>query len=146
MARTDQTTESEVLAGSSRVLRFAYCVLAISAGARALFQVATKFNQAPLAYGLTTIAALIYGIAFLGFGRRTPQAWRVTMAVCAIEFLGVITVGILTLIERDWFPKDTVWSDFGIGYGFTPLLLPIAGLWLLLRQETREAYGVANKS
>ena len=30
------------------------------------------------------------------------------------------------------FPDDTVWSGFGRGYGFVPLVLPIAGLrWLI---------------
>ena len=135
---------AETLAGVSRVLMFAYGVLAISAGVRAMFQVATKWSQAPLAYTLTTVAALIYGVACFGFGRRSPEIWRITFGVCSFELLGVVLVGLLTLIEPQWFPKATVWSDFGIGYGFAPLILPLVGLWWLTRPRTRAAYGLAS--
>jgi hypothetical protein len=33
------------------------------------------------------------------------------------------------------FPRATVWSHFGEGYGFVPLLLPILGLWFLRRSN-----------
>jgi hypothetical protein len=33
-----------------------------------------------------------------------------------------------------------VWSYFGVGYGFLPLLLPIVGLVWLLRPTTQAAY------
>jgi hypothetical protein len=36
------------------------------------------------------------------------------------------------------FPDATVWSDFGQGYGYVPLILPIVGLWWLLRRSNRE--------
>ncbi len=132
----------DTLNGVSRVLMFVYGVLAISAGVRAIYQVSTKWSQAPLAYTLSTAAALIYGVACVGFGRRSPAAWRVTVGVCTFELLGVLLVGLLTLIEPAWFPAATVWSQFGIGYAFAPLLLPIAGLWWLTRPPTRAAYGL----
>ncbi len=137
-----ETYNEETQAGGSRVLMFAYGVLAISAGVRALYQVFTKLSEAPLPYLLTTVAALIYGVACIGFGRKSPAAWRITLAVCSFEFLGVLSVGILTLIEPSWFPDATVWSDFGVGYGFAPLLLPIIGVWWLNRAQTRAAYGL----
>jgi hypothetical protein len=31
------------------------------------------------------------------------------------------------------FPKATVWSGYGSGYGFVPLVLPLVGLWWLRR-------------
>ena len=31
----------------------------------------------------------------------------------------------------DAFPPATVWTGFGSGYGFVPLVLPFAGLWRL---------------
>jgi hypothetical protein len=43
----------------------------------------------------------------------------------------VLLIGTLTLFDRSLFPDATVWSDFGRGYGFVPLALPILGLlWL----------------
>lgn len=137
---------NDTLNGVSRVLIFVYGVLAISAGVRAIYQVSTKWAQAPLAYTLSTAAALIYGIACVGFGRRSPTAWRITVGVCTFELLGVLIVGLLTLIESDWFPAATVWSKFGIGYGFAPLILPIAGLWWLTRPRTRAAYGLQSRT
>ena len=48
-----------------------------------------------------------------------------------IELAGVATVGTLSLVMEEWFPDASVWSGYGIGYGFVPLALPIAGLlWL----------------
>ena len=34
----------------------------------------------------------------------------------------------LSLVLRDAFPDETVWSVYGIGYGFVPLVLPVLGL------------------
>jgi hypothetical protein len=136
------SAKDDTLNGISRVLIFVYGILAISAGVRAIYQVSTKWSQAPLAYTLSTAAALIYGVACVGFGRRSPTAWRVTLGVCSFELLGVLLVGLLTLIEPAWFPAATVWSKFGIGYGFAPLILPLACLWWLSRPRTRAAYGV----
>ena len=42
-------------------------------------------------------------------------------------------VGTLSVLRPEWFPDQTVWSDYGIGYGFVPLVLPFVGLWWLLR-------------
>lgn len=40
-------------------------------------------------------------------------------------------VGLLTLADPGAFPDETVWSSFGQGYGFLPLVLPLAALaWL----------------
>ena len=40
-----------------------------------------------------------------------------------VELAGVLTVGTLSLVKRDWFPDASVWSDYGIGYGFVPAVL-----------------------
>ena len=45
--------------------------------------------------------------------------------------LGVLSVGTISILRPDDFPRATVWSGFGQGYGYVPLLLPILGLiWL----------------
>ena len=38
----------------------------------------------------------------------------------------------------DAFPDKTVWSHFGQGYGFVPLVLPVLGL-LWFRKVERDA-------
>jgi hypothetical protein len=43
----------------------------------------------------------------------------------------VIGVGTLTVIDPQAFPDETVWSDFGSGYYWVPLVLPFLGLWWL---------------
>jgi hypothetical protein len=40
----------------------------------------------------------------------------------------VLVVGTVSLVLRDAFPDETVWSAYGIGYGFVPLVLPVLGL------------------
>ena len=48
----------------------------------------------------------------------------------------------LSLVERDWFPEPSVWSDFGIGYGFVPIVLPVTAL-LWLRRQTDDRAGAS---
>ncbi len=43
----------------------------------------------------------------------------------------MLVVGTLSLIDPVLFPAKTVWSVFGRGYAFVPLVLPVLGLlWL----------------
>ena len=44
---------------------------------------------------------------------------------------GVLVVGTMSYLVSDWFPDKTVWSHYGQGYGFLPLVLPFLGLWWL---------------
>lgn len=119
-----------------------YILFAISAGVRALYQVSTKFQTAPLAYTLSSVAALVYLVAVIALRRQTPTAWRVTFGVCSFELLGVLGVGILTFVRPGFFADETVWSHFGQGYGYVPLILPTAGLWWLLQPSVRKLYGL----
>ena len=52
--------------------------------------------------------------------------------------LGVLVVGTLSYVDRAAFPDKTVWSHFGSGYGYVPLVLPVIGL-LWLRHVSRDA-------
>lgn len=137
------STTTDGLAGAGRLLIALYGLFAVAAGSRALYQIATKWEQAPLAYSLSAVAALVYLLACAGLARRTPGAWRLAVAVCAFELAGVLLVGALTTLRPAMFAAATVWSGFGAGYGFVPLALPALGLAWLLRAETRRAYGVA---
>jgi hypothetical protein len=117
--------------GWGRVLVFVYGIFAVAATGRSLVQLGTDADRAPLAYSLSLAAAVIYLVAttclLLG-GRR---AWLAACIACSVELLGVLSVGVLSYAATDLFPDKTVWSHFGQGYGFLPLVLPFAGLaWL----------------
>lgn len=108
-----------------------YAIFALSAGARAAVQIATKFDHAPVAYVLSALAALIYLLNAVFLGRSSASSWRTARALCVVELLGVLAVGTASLLLPQEFPDATVWSRFGIGYGLVPLVLPILGLaWL----------------
>jgi hypothetical protein len=49
---------------------------------------------------------------------------------------------LLTVADSSAFPDATVWSDFGYGYVFLPLILPVTGL-LWLRTAAAEGAGGA---
>lgn len=115
--------------GPGRVLVLVYAFFALAAGARAGWQLATRFSQAPVAYLLSALAATIYLLAAVALARG---AWRVALVCCAIELAGVLTIGTASLVTEA-FPKATVWSAYGIGYGFVPLVLPVLGLFWLRR-------------
>jgi cytochrome bd-type quinol oxidase subunit 2 len=114
-----------------QILIAVYAVFAVSAGARAGVQIATRFDEAPVAYLLSAFAAAVYLIATVAFRVSGRRAFLVALAACTIELLGVLTVGTMTLLDPDLFADQTVWSAYGQGYGFVPLLLPVLGLaWL----------------
>ncbi|WP_067430206.1 hypothetical protein [Nocardioides jensenii] len=114
-----------------------YAVFAVAAGARSAVQIATKFDEAPIAYTLSAVAAAIYVIATVALRYQGERATQVAFTACSIELVGVLGVGAVTVADPDAFPDATVWSDFGIGYGFVPLVLPIIGLWWLWKHVAR---------
>lgn len=117
--------------GPGRLLIAVYAVFALAATARAGFQIATKFGEAPLAYLLSGVAAVVYIIATVSLARPGRRAYRVSVVAVSFELFGVIAVGLLSIVDAQAFPSETVWSAFGRGYGFVPLILPILGLlWL----------------
>lgn len=124
-------------AGPGRVLVAAYAFFALAAGARAGWQLATRFAEAPVAYLLSALAAAIYLVAAIGLARGGPTARRVATAGCTVELLGVLGVGTASLVWPEAFPRATVWSGYGAGYGFVPMILPVLGLlWLRRTRPT----------
>lgn len=119
--------------GPGRLLVAVYALFALSAGARAGWQLATGFGDAPVAYLLSALAATIYLVAAVGLARGGPTARRVALICCSVELAGVLVVGVVSMALPDAFPRATVWSGFGVGYGFVPLALPLLGLWWLYR-------------
>jgi hypothetical protein len=126
--------------GPGRALLLVYAVFALSASVRAGYQLVTKLSDAPLAYLLSALAAAIYVVATVALARGGETARRVALVAVGIELIGVLAVGALSYARSKDFPDATVWSHFGQGYGFIPLVLPALGLiWLLRagRQEPR---------
>lgn len=114
--------------GAGRLLVAVYAVFALSASSRAGLQLATEFDRAPVAYLLSAVAAGVYLVATVALARG---ARRLAFATVLFELVGVLVVGTLTVVDPDQFPDQTVWSTYGAGYGFIPLVLPVLGLWRL---------------
>jgi hypothetical protein len=126
-----RSTGPSTNAGAGRVLVAVYGVFALAATARASVQLLTRFEEAPLAYLLSALAGLIYIVATITLARGTRASRRLALVAILIELGGVLTVGTLSVVDPEAFPRATVWSVYGIGYGFVPLVLPILGLaWL----------------
>ena len=124
--------------GPGRVLVAIYALFALSATARAGVQIGTKFSHAPVAYLLSAFAAVVYILATVTLAVGSPTARRIAVVSCSVELVGVLAVGTWSLADPATFPDATVWSGYGSGYGFVPLVLPVFGL-LWLRRWTRRA-------
>jgi hypothetical protein len=123
------------MSGIGRVLVAVYGVLALAATGRSFVQIAAKFDEAPLAYTLSALAAVVYIVATIALVRPGAVWYRVAWATIVFEFVGVIVVGTLSIVYPELFPHDTVWTWFGRGYLFIPFVLPILGMWWLSRHR-----------
>jgi len=119
--------------GPGRLLVAVYAIFALAACSRAVVQLATQFDEAPLAYLLSLVSGVVYVLATLALARPGPFWRRVALATCGFELAGVLAVGVFTLLVPGDFPDQTVWSNFGQGYGYVPLVLPMVGLYWLRR-------------
>ncbi len=124
----DGRARRSTAAGPGRVLVAVYGVFALAASARASVQLLRDWHEAPLAYALSAVAALVYVVATVALAR---DARRLATAAVVVELVGVLVVGAFSLADPAAFPRATVWSGFGSGYGYVPLVLPLLGLaWL----------------
>ncbi|RHA42282.1 hypothetical protein [Cellulomonas rhizosphaerae] len=120
--------------GPGRLLVAIYGILALAATARGIYQVAIKLSEAPLAYLLSLLAGLVYCVATYALAtNRRSIAWPAVL----VELVGVLTVGTLSVVDVGDFPDETVWSGFGAGYGYIPLVLPFLGIWWLWSTAVR---------
>jgi uncharacterized protein YqgC (DUF456 family) len=115
------------------VLVTVYGIFALAAGSRAAVQLGTRFDEAPVAYLLSAFSAVVYVIATIALARSGGGARRVAWAAVSTELIGVLVIGTFSLLAPQDFPRATVWSGYGIGYLFIPLVLPFIGLWWLRR-------------
>ena len=117
--------------GIGRLLIAVYGVFAISATARASFQLLTKFDEAPVAYSLSALSAFVYILATIALAKSGERWNKLSWLAIGFELAGVLLVGAASILLPELFAHPSVWSGFGIGYGLVPLFLPILGLiWL----------------
>ncbi|MFI5668814.1 hypothetical protein [Streptomyces sp. NPDC051704] len=120
-----------LVSGPGLLLVWLYGVMVVGALSRSAYQISTEFDRAPLAYSLSGAAALVYAFITYSLVRGGETARRAALFCCAAELAGVLAVGTWTLVRPEAFPDATVWSDFGMGYLFIPVILPVTGmLWL----------------
>jgi hypothetical protein len=132
--------QSSRAVGVGRVLIAVYAVLALAATARSVYQIATKFDEAPVAYVLSLVAGVVYIVATVALLGRGRTWYFVAWAAIVVELAGVLVVGLLSLLDPALFAHPAVWSYFGIGYLFIPLVLPVLGiLWLRRTRADVEA-------
>lgn len=128
-AANDKKARREL--GIGRVLIAVYAILALAALGRSVFQLGTKFGQAPVAYSLSALAAIVYVLATVALLVNKPGWRKVAWVTLVFELTGVLVVGTVSVIQPSLFPHDTVWSFYGRGYLFIPLVLPVLGMiWL----------------
>ncbi|WP_168626744.1 MULTISPECIES: hypothetical protein [unclassified Cryobacterium] len=133
------STDTRRRLGIGRALIAVYGVLALAATGRSFVQIVTRFDEAPVAYALSALAAVVYIVATVALIAPGRGWYLVAWATIGFEFIGVLVVGALSLFDPALFPDDTVWSFFGRGYLFIPLVLPLLGMWWLWSQRDRFA-------
>ncbi|NUW30551.1 hypothetical protein HTZ77_03805 [Nonomuraea sp. SMC257] len=125
-------TSPSIGTGPGRALLAVYGLFALAAGARATVQILTRFGEAPLAYALSAFAALVYILLTVALARG---ARRLALVALFVELAGVLVIGTASVLDPAAFPEATVWSVYGKGYLFIPLVLPFVGLYWLLRRR-----------
>ncbi|MEU3728988.1 MULTISPECIES: hypothetical protein [unclassified Streptomyces] len=133
VATEEKPARQRLIGGPGILLVWLYGVMVVGAVSRSAYQIATEFDRAPLPYTLSAVAGVVYGFITYTLVRGGETARRAALVCCAAELVGVLTVGTWTLLEPSAFPDTTVWSDFGMGYLFIPVLLPLSALYWLRR-------------
>jgi MFS family permease len=122
------------MTGVGRVLVIVYAILAVGAFGRSLVQIIERFDKAPLAFTLSAVSAVVYIVATLALVFAGSKVWyRIAWVTISFEMAGVLIIGTLSVIRPDLFPEATVWSFYGMGYVFVPLVLPFLGMWWLVK-------------
>ncbi|MFF6865636.1 hypothetical protein [Streptomyces ardesiacus] len=135
-AAQERQTRQRLISGPGILLVWLYGVMVVGAVSRSVYQIGTELDRAPLAYSLSAVAGVVYGFITYTLVRGGETARRAALVCCAAELAGVLTVGTWTLADPSAFPDATVWSDYGMGYLFIPVLLPLSALYWLRRART----------
>lgn len=138
MAATQRKpNRTRLIGGPGLLLVWLYGVMVVGAVSRSVYQIATEFDRAPLAYTLSALAGVVYGFITYTLVRGGETARRAALVCCAAELVGVLTVGTWTLLDPSAFPDATVWSEYGMGYLFIPVLLPLTAVYWLRTARPR---------
>lgn len=138
MTSGEAEVSRRLTSGPGTLLVWLYGVMVVGAVSRSAYQIATEFDRAPLAYALSAVAGVVYGFITYSLVRGGETARRAALVCCVAELVGVLTVGTWTLVEPSAFPDATVWSDFGMGYLFIPILLPVSAIYWLRASRSRD--------
>ncbi len=133
-------TKRPRVTGVGRLLILVYGILALAATGRSVFQIIDRFGEAPVAFTLSGLAAIVYIVATIALIAPGAVWYRVAWFTISFELAGVLVIGTLSLFRPealgltsiDPFGRTaTVWSVYGMGYLLIPLVLPILGMiWL----------------
>ncbi|MFF3290132.1 hypothetical protein [Streptomyces sp. NPDC003023] len=127
----EKTRGTKLVAGPGLLLVWLYGVMSVGAVSRSVYEILTDYDSAPLAHTLSAVAAVVYAFITYTLVRGGETARKAALVCCAAELAGVLTVGTWTVLNPSAFPDSTVWSEYGMGYVFIPVLLPVTGmLWL----------------
>lgn len=140
MSSSSHTPRSRRMTGVGRVLVVVYGVMALAATGRSFVQIVEKFDEAPLAYTLSALSAVVYIVATLALVFAGSRPWYIVAWIAIVfELVGVLVIGTLSLVLPELFQHPTVWSLYGYGYLFIPLVLPFFGLWWLVKHPPVDA-------
>ncbi|MGB3772506.1 MAG: hypothetical protein WBA00_15320 [Rhodococcus sp. (in: high G+C Gram-positive bacteria)] len=132
-----ENLQTTTRSGIGRVLIALYALFSVAAASRSAVQIGTNFDEAPVAYVLSAVAAVVYIVGTVGLARASVVSRRVATVSSVVEIVGVLAVSIASYALPQEFPEPTVWSHFGSGYLFIPVVLPIAALWWLRKTAPR---------
>ena len=128
-SKSDAVSSAGHASGPGKVIAVVYGIFTLC------YQLIRKFDEAPLAILLSLLSAIIYAIAAVSLAKRGERARQLAVITIVVELLGVLGIGVFSYAAPQFFPLASVWSHFGQGYGYIPLVLP--GLWWLYRAAHR---------
>lgn len=134
----EKPARARLINGPGLLLVWLYGVMVVGAVSRSAYQIATEFDRAPLAYSLSAVAGVVYGFITYSLVRGGETARRLAVVCCAAELAGVLGVGTWTVVDPSAFPEATVWSQYGMGYLFIPVLLPLTAVHWLRRARKQQ--------
>ncbi len=107
--------------GPHKVLLAFYALFTVAAGARALVQLTTQYDEAPVAYWLSLAAAVTYALGWYAIREASVGHTGFASVMLWVELGGRAD----RRHPHRWSSRTgsrtpSVWSDFGIGYGFVP--------------------------